>query len=178
MVAPRAPSVRAVRLALSFSVVCAGCASSGAFTGGVYRDAHVAFRLETVPSSWRPIQVSDANLAFRDDARGASVLVNGRCIPDDGDAPLTSLTEHLIMGTTERQFLVEETIPMDAREARHTVLEAKLDGVRMAYDIYVLKKDGCVYDLVYVGPPEEARAGAPDFERLARGFHTVARGDT
>jgi hypothetical protein len=144
----------------------------------VYRDAHVAFRLEGVPSGWRPIRVSDASLAFRDDAHAASVLVNGRCIPDDGDAPLSSLTGHLLLGTTERQFLVEETVAMDEREARHTVLQAKLDGVLMAFDIFVLKKNGCVYDLVYVGTPDDARGGALEFERLARGFRTVDRGES
>ena len=35
-----------------------------------------------------------------------------------------------------------------------------LDGVPMAYDIFVLKKDGCVYDLVYVAPPDAAGQGA------------------
>jgi hypothetical protein len=178
MVASRALSARAVRLALALAAFASGCASSGSFSGGVYRNANVAFHIDPVPSEWRAIDVSDANLAFRDDAHGASVMINGRCIPDDGDAPLASLTEHLIMGTTDRKFLLEETIPMDARDARHTVLEAKLDGVRMAYDIFVLKKNGCVYDLVYVAAPDDLRGGAPAFEQLARAFRAVGRGDT
>ncbi len=169
---------RPLALSVVLAVAASACASSGSFAGGVYRDANVAFQLQTVPSDWRPIHVSDANLAFRDDAHEASVMINGRCIPDDGDAPLASLTEHLIMGTTERKFLVEETVPLDAREAQHTVLEAKLDGVRMAYDIFVLKKNGCIYDLVYVGPPDAIRAGAPGFEQLARSFRTIGRGET
>jgi hypothetical protein len=166
------------RLALVLAVAATACASGGSFVGGVYRDANVAFHIEAVPGDWRTIHVSDANLAFRDDAHAASILINGRCLPDDGDAPLSSLTAHLIMGTTERKFLLEETIPMDARDARHTVLEAKLDGVRMAYDIFVLKKDGCIYDLVYVAAPDDLRTGAPAFEQLARAFRAVGRGDT
>ncbi len=180
MVASRALSARAVRFALALisPISCEACASGASFGGGVYRDAHVAFQLESVPIGWRPIRVSDATLAFRDDAHEASVLINGRCIPDDGDAPLASLTEHLIIGTTARQFSLEETVAMDGREARHTVLQAKLDGVLMAYDIFVLKKNGCVYDLVYVGSPGDLRGGTSDFERLARSFRTVERGDT
>jgi hypothetical protein len=173
MAAPRA-ALRAARLA--FFYVLAGCAGSATFQSGVYRDAHVAFQIDTVPSGWRPIKVSDADLVFRDDANEASVLVNGRCIPEDGDAPLASLTEHLIMGTTDRQFVAEETVPMDAREARHTVLRAKLDGVVMGYDLYVMKKNGCVYDLVYVGAPERMQTGAPAFERFAQKFRTLGGG--
>jgi hypothetical protein len=156
----------------------AGCGSSTSFESGVYRDAHVAFRVDPVPAGWRSIRVSDADLVFRDAAHEASVLVNGRCIPEDGDAPLASLTEHLLMGTTERDFLVEETIPLDSREARHTVLKAKLDGVLMGYDIFVMKKNGCVYDLVYVGDPAAMQAGAPTFESFAKGFHTLAADST
>jgi len=102
----------------------------------------------------------------------------------DDDTPLASLTAHLIMGTTERDFLDEKTVPFDGREARHTVLRAKLDGVPRIYDIYVAKKDGCVYDFVYIAPPQGgagADAGADAqgtgaFEGFVGGFHTLGSG--
>ena len=53
-------------------------------------------------------------------------------------------------------------------------MRAKLDGVPMQYDIYVMKKDGCVYDLVYVAPPGRFAAGAADFERFAHGLRNAA----
>ncbi len=88
-----------------------------------------------------------------------STLFDVRCGQRDDDAPLSALTGHLIMGTTEREFETEEVVPFDRREALHTVLRAKLDGVPMQYDIYVMKKDGCVFDLVYVAPPDRFAAG-------------------
>ena len=75
------------------------------------------------------------------------------------------------MGTTERDIESQSTIPFDGREALHTVLRAKLDGVPMHYDVFVMKKDGCVYDLVYVAPPCQFAAGARDFERFALNLH-------
>ena len=123
-----------------------------------------------MPSTWRRIDVEGADLAFRDDARQASVLLDVRCGARDDDAPLSILTDHLIMGTTERQVEVEETIPFDGREAMHRVLRAKLDGVPMQYDIYVMKKDGCVHDLVYVAPPDHFAEGSPEFERFSLGL--------
>jgi len=115
-----------------------------------------------------------ADLAFRDEPHVASILINSRCTTRDRDAPLLSLTEHLIIGTTDRQVSREETIPFDAREARHTLLRARLDGVPMAYDIYVLKKDGCVFDFVYVAPPEVGDSGRDQFETFVGGFHTIS----
>jgi hypothetical protein len=77
------------------------------------------------------------------------------------------------MGTTEREFDVQEVIPFDRREAMHTRLRAKLDGVPMQYDIYVMKRDGCVYDLVYVAPPDRFLDGAGGFERFVAGLRTL-----
>lgn len=151
---------------------CGGARST--WEGGVYRSGAVAFRISAgVPAGWQQISVEHASLAYRDDAHDASVLVNARCGVRDGDSPLLALTNHLLMGTTERDVLSQETIPFDAREALHTRMTAKLDGVPRSFDIFVLKKDGCVYDFVYVAPPAQLAEGAPPFEDFVRGFHTL-----
>jgi hypothetical protein len=149
------------------------CAAGSAFDGSIYRGPYASFKLGPLSPTWRRVALPAADLAFRDEAHDASVLINSRCTTADRDAPLLALTEHLIIGTTDRQISREETIPFDGREARHTVLRARLDGVPMAYDIFVLKKDGCVFDLVRVGPPDSSGDGVQEFEQLVRGFHTV-----
>jgi hypothetical protein len=158
------------------AAACLACASANPFEGGVYRDGKIAFRIPSVPDGWQRIAVGDANLAFRDEAREASILVDGQCDARQANTPLVALTTQLVIGTTEREYVSEETIQFDEREARHTVLRAKLDGVVMQYDIYVLNKDGCVYDLVYVAPPSRFPDGAPRFEQFASGFHTMGTG--
>ncbi len=67
-------------------------------------------------------------------------------------------------------------IPFDGREALHGRLTAKLDGVPMGYDLFVLRKDGCIYDFVYVAPPARVAEGVPGFEHFVQGFHTVRLG--
>ena len=149
----------------------AGCGHAQTFDEGIFRKDGVAVRVGPVPPGWRRIGVDGADLAFRDDERSGSALFNVRCGQRDDDAPLTVLTNHLVMGTTEREFDAQDTVPFDGREALHSLLRAKLDGVPMQYDIYVMKKDGCLYDLVYVAPPDHFRQGAPDFERFAGALH-------
>jgi hypothetical protein len=174
---PRFPafSLRAAFFAPALAVAAAagGCTHARAFDDGVYRRGSMAVRVGPVPPGWRRVTVDGADLAFRDDERSGSALFNARCGRRDDDAPLSVLTEHLIMGTTEREFDAQDVVPFDRREAMHTLLRAKLDGVPMQYDIYVMKKDGCVYDLVYVAPPNRFAAGAADFERFASGLQTV-----
>jgi hypothetical protein len=151
-----------------FNLAC----SHGGFDGTVYRRGDVAFRVPAAPATWKRLDVENGTLAFRDTRDEGSILVNARC-KDVADAPLVALTNQLLAGTTERAFEVEETIPFDGREARHTRVKAKLDGVEMAYDIYVLKKDGCLYDFVFVTKPATFEAGVGVFTTFVRGFHTL-----
>jgi hypothetical protein len=168
----------AASASLMLCVLCALCAACGSaqsgLEGAVYRSDRVAFKVGEVPASWTVIRVDAANVAYRDEPNRASVLANGRCGRKDDDTPLSALTAHLVMGTTAREIASQETIPFDGREAMHTRMQAKLDGVPMAYDLYVLKKDGCVYDLVYVGDPRAFESGVPAFERFVSGFHTLS----
>jgi hypothetical protein len=151
-----------------------GCGAGEArFEGGVYRSGPVAFRVGEVPPGWAPVHVDNATLAYRDEAHRASVLIDGRCHAKDDDVPLLALTDHLVAGTTERAIALQETLPFDAREAMHTRMRAKLDGVPMDYDIFVVKKDACVYDLVYLGAPGAMDAGVAPFEQFVGTFHTV-----
>jgi len=163
--------------ALLVALALAACGGPQArFESGVYRDGPLAFRLGEVPADWRAVRVEGATLAYRDEPHRASVLVDGRCHQRDDDVPLVALTDHLVMGTTEREITSQETIPFDGREAMHTRLRAKLDGVPRAYDIFVTKKDGCIYDFVYVADPAAGDDGAQAFERFVGSFRTLSSG--
>lgn len=164
--------MRSPALALLAALVASAC-SGPRFEGGVYRDRALAFRLGETPSSWQRIDVSDAKVAFRDASKQTSTLVNARCGKDADDAPLASLTSHLFLLFTEREILEQELIALDGREAMHTVLHAKLDGVPKGFDVYVLKKDGCVYDFVQISPPQALEQARPEFARFVEGFRTL-----
>jgi hypothetical protein len=162
----------------SFSTVAfLACACSGpTLRGDVYRGDGLAFRIGEIPPSWKRLSVSQARLAFRDEASEASILVNGRCGKDGDDVPLLALTKHLFMSFTEKQIVEQKVIPMDGREAMHTIMSAKLDGVPKAFDAYVLKKDGCVYDFVCISSPATFEANRAPFETFVAAFHTVSEG--
>ncbi len=162
-------------LIASLLIGLSGCggASAESFDGAVYRKGPLAFQIGTVPAGWRSVDLNHATLAYRDDAHGASVLVNGRCHRPDESTPLLALTNHLLIGSTERNVLSQTTEPFDGREALHTKMSAKWDGVPISFDIYVTKKDGCIYDFVYMGDPTAFDGGAPDFEAFVRSFRTL-----
>lgn len=158
---------------LILALVLAACSKGEAWDGRVYHAGRASFRTGPVASTWQRADVQGAMLAFRDGENGGAINVYGRCGKDADDVPLVALTNHLLLGFTERDVKSQKVIPLDGREAMHTVVTAKLDGVLVSLSIYVLKKDGCVYDLVWVSSPERFDAGVQHFDEFAAGFATV-----
>jgi hypothetical protein len=154
-------------------LLACGGAPKRSFDGSTFREGPVAFQVPRAPEGWRPVDVTQASLAYRDDAHGASILLNGRCHRPDEATPLLALTNHLLIGATAREVVTQETVPFDGREALHTKLRAKWDGVPIAFDIYVAKKDGCTYDFVYMGDPAAYDDGTRHFEAFVGGFRTL-----
>jgi hypothetical protein len=163
------PGMLAIFAALPLCVACGG----PSFDGSIYRGEDMAFRVGPVPESWRPIEIEAALIAYRDDGKSATVAVSGRCGKDGDDVPLQALTHHLFLHFTDRDVMSQEVLQMDGRDALRTEIRAELDGVPKHYTVYVLKKDGCVYDFLHIadsGAPAESRA---EFERFVRGFGTL-----
>lgn len=147
-----------------------GCAHSQ-FDGERFakRDRHsaVSYRVGDLGESWRRAELDGSDLVFHREGHG-SIAVTATC-HDYDDVPVAALVQHLLFGSTQRVYLVDEERTLDGRGARHTVVQAELDGVPVQLELYVLVHQRCVFDLSHVG-----RAGAaadPDFARFVQGFH-------
>ena len=167
-----------IALAVLIAVAACGGPAVRSFDGTTFRAGPIAFQVPPKPASWRAVEVTDASLAYRDEPHGASILVNARCRRPDEGTPLVALTNHLLMGSTARDVVSQEVEPFDGREALHTKMRARWDGVPIAFDIYVAKKDGCIYDFVYMGDPAAFDVGSRQFEGFVRGFRTLPQSGT
>jgi hypothetical protein len=150
----------------------AACASSS-FDGRVYHNGALNFRVGQVPNDWRAIDADDALLAFRDDRANATVALNGRCGVDGDDVPLASLTQHLFLQFTDRDLQAQTPLTLNGREALRSELDAALDGVKKHYVVYVLKKNGCVYDFMYIAATAGDKTAIAEFDRFVQGFATL-----
>jgi len=151
-------------------LVMAGCRTAG-FQDGVFAKPGVRYALTPPSEGWKPVAVEGNDLAWFSTSSDHSLAVDSTCSQGE-DAPLEVLTNHLLMGFTERQRLSQEKEPLDGRESLHSLYTAKMDGVPVELELVVLKKDGCVYDFVYVSPPGRAAEKHAAFDALVRGFKT------
>jgi hypothetical protein len=155
-------------LLLSALFGSAACGASQGFRDRVFDDGTVRYRVGVLDGRFERIDVGDNDLAWHDPTYG-TVSVNSTCTEYE-DVPARALMNQLLMGTTERAYQVEETVTVDGRAAQHVIADVELDGVPVRINVYLLVKDGCVFDLMHVGARDRNDHAQPVFERFVSGF--------
>jgi hypothetical protein len=148
-----------------------GCASSG-YRNGVYRDEHVRYRAAAPAGAWQRMEVGDNDVAFHRAGWG-TISVNSTCTDYD-DVPTAALVNHLLFETSARQFVVDETLTLDGRGAQHVIVRAQLDGVPLELELFVMKKDGCVFDLSHVRSIDARGEARAAFAAFVAGFSVLS----
>jgi hypothetical protein len=148
------------------------CGSAIHFYDGVYDDGIVRYRVGKLGSGFVPVSVSDNDLAWHNRGLG-TIAINSTCTEYD-DVPSVALLNQLLFGTMQRVYRVDETVTLDGRGARHVIVDMQLDGVPLSLDVYLLKKDGCVYDLSYSAARAASEQGRPLFEAFVRSFAVLS----
>ena len=156
-----------------FSAAVLWCALASACAGpsfrqGVFSSATTTYRVGTLGPEWEPMHVSGNDLAFHRAGLG-TISVNSTC-EDYEDVPSTALLNHLLFETTARRYLIEETVALDGRGARHALVRAELDGVPLELELFVMKKDGCVFDLAHIRRPDAPAADRASFLNFVQHF--------
>ncbi len=130
----------------------------------------VCYQVGRLGGDWQVAHREGGAIGFYSATVGGVIESNATCRDDADAASLEVLTRHLLIGYTDQRVRCVERRALDWREARRTVVDAKLDGVPMTMDLWVMKRDGCVYDLAFVAPPDSFAMGAVDFARFVGGF--------
>lgn len=126
--------------------------------------------IQTLGSDWTPLELKGAQQAWIVPNEGSSLLIEAVCNPRDKDVPLIGLTGQLLIGMTEQKLLEQKTIPYQGREALISTYSLKVDGVTQKMHILVLKKDGCIYDVVLSTPDSVFEKRLADFEKIQQLF--------
>ena len=167
---------RSLALASAVAAAVLGCAHApkGRVEAGSDGDrvcaGDVCYRIGALGERWRLVHQEGASVGYFSDDVGGVFEANASCRDDAEASPLSTLTRQLLIGYTERKVASQTTVPLDRREALRTRVDVKLDGVPMTLELYVMKRNGCIFDLSYAAPPDAFARGAGDFQRFVDGF--------
>ena len=165
--------------ALALALLClssTNCSTGSSLRGNEYADDTVRYEITGPGDGWREVQVENANIAWIHDTTAAALMVNSHCEGVE-DANLQVLTRHLTIGMEDRQVITEEEVDTSRRKALVTTLTASIDGVSRKLRILVLKKDGCVYDVVLSAHPDRWTSAEAGFTRVIERFEVRRRPD-
>src|SRR5882672_11501816 len=155
------------------ALVAAGC-SAGRIESGVYYSSK-GYHVSLPPSGWSVTRGGAADLELQRMTPPGGMLADATCEGKETRRPLDVLTRHLTFGLKER--VVEESGPLTVggRPAQRAVLRGSMDGTPVEVEAIVVKGDQCVYDFLYVAPPEAFESGREDFRAFVESVNGSAR---
>lgn len=158
----------------SFWVLLLGLAACAGprFDGALFRKPGVSYRIEPLGPGWERVRVEGSDLSFHRE-RAGTVSAQATCREYE-DVPPSALVNHLLFGTTRRVYLLDEEVTLDGRGARHALVDCELDGVPVRVEVYLLVRNGCVFDLSYVS--DRSAPAQAEFTRFVQAFRIESAG--
>lgn len=162
------------------TVSAAGCSGWVGYGNTYYKRrgaAHEATYQFGLPGpAWQPLKQKGAQVAWYNEGLGAAIVLDSQC-DMHGDSSLEQFTDHLRIDFREWEILSQEQVTLVQRDAVRTVVLASIDGViKTQMEIWVVKKNGCLFDLEYIAPPRTFETGRVDFAQVVAGFKFPIRG--
>lgn len=175
------PTRTATVAAVLVLAVSAGCAGWHGNTYYAHRTPPKRARKETTfrfgdpGSGWQPVRnLKDVQVAWTHRELGV-IELHAQC-DDQGDSSLDQYTDHLRIDWTEWRVEEQEQTRLVGRAALRTVVTASLDGVSRRNEFWVVKKNGCLFDLRYSASPARFEQGREAFADVVAGFRYPVSG--
>jgi hypothetical protein len=97
------------------------------------------------------------------------MAVSASC-PEQEKGPLPAVARHVFFGLRHVEWLRQEPIMLDGVAGLETVVRGTVEGTTVQVRSIVVRQKGCLYDLLFVAPPETFEARSADFDRLLTGW--------
>jgi hypothetical protein len=121
------------------------------------------------------------DVAFQSPKTAAVISINSSChligrgddapepkaAPAEGaDGELRTLAKQLTFGISNVTHRTEKTLTIQGSPALQTTLQGRINHNDIALRTVVLRKNGCVYDLLYMAPPAHFAENEADFDHF------------
>lgn len=178
---PRVGLATLTAVLVALTTACAGWVGHGtvyrARPRGGKEPREATYRVGLPGPGWRPVSDPDLQVAWVRPDTGAAIRVFSEC-SGHGDPRLDQALDHLRVGWTNWRVLDTKKTRLVDREALVAHVEAELDGVTFRHEFWIVKKNGCLFDLSYSAPPATFDRHVADFHRVVEGFAFPVEGRT
>lgn len=110
------------------------------------------------------------DVAFQSAQTAAVVSINSSCRPstetESPQSDLRVLANQLTYGITDISHRAERNLTVQSLPALETQLQGRMNGNDISLKAIVLKKNTCIYDLLYMAPPAHFADNEPDFDHF------------
>jgi hypothetical protein len=149
-------------------------ATVGHVIGQQFISSAYAFEVPLPGDAWQSVADEPSVLTLAHTQLAAGITISVTC-DHARDVPLDILTRHLFFGFKHMEVLQQTPQALNGVPTLETVARARLDGREVQLHSYVIRRDGCIYDMVYFARPQDYPHGAPSFERMMAGFRFLQR---
>jgi len=151
-------------------LILAGCAGREA-PDAVYRSSK-SYRVALPGPDWGAVSASRADVELRHREAPAAILTNASCGPRLASHPIESLRREILAGFSGRDVQLHEAVSVGGREGTHMIVDGWVSrpDALVRVELFVLRGDRCVYDLVYAAPPGDFARWQAEFQRLVASF--------
>jgi hypothetical protein len=149
-------------------------ATVGQVIGQQFVSSAYAFAVPLPGDEWQPVSDEPSVLTLTHPRLAAGITISVTC-ERERDVPLNILTRHLFFGFKNMEVLQQEPQALNGVPALETVARAHLDAHEVQLHSYVVRRDGCIYDMVYFASPQDYARGEPSFTRMIAEFRFLPR---
>ena len=107
-----------------------------------------------------------SDIAFQSNETASIISINSACKSSknlDRNKSLKELSRELLLGISDITLQEEKNVQLDDTQALQTTLRGRLNNEDIMLQTVVLKRDLCVYDLMYVSRPNKFEENRKDF---------------
>lgn len=133
------------------------------------------FDLGDPGDGWAIQRPGGADRAWYHQGYSAAIYADSNCGSRYEDGPLGDMLTHLSFGIAVGEPVSEATMRIDDRDALMRTWNGALDGVAVRLGAVATKKHHCMYDLLYIAPPDHFDQGWSDFVQVVDGFRARSR---
>ncbi|MBI4404613.1 MAG: hypothetical protein HY537_10650 [Deltaproteobacteria bacterium] len=142
-----------------------GCALLGGGGAGPSIQHAKGYKV-TPPKNWTTTDEGEGDRAYKLSSGSLATLLSS--CNRDPQASLELLTKHLLIGAREIEYRRQNKLKIGAAEGLYSSVQATMDGVSVELDLFVLRKNGCVFDFSLMNPKRLSDNDRDEFSTFIR----------